>query len=128
MPGEKKKIEAQKALIERVCLKTGLDTDGLAGVVAVKPDTMRKLRAGYQLAGDQTLKLIGQVEHLKSIRVKEGTRAKTLNEKIDFVLQHGTSQEIAYLRDAAEFFYRQVSDRAPEVPRRKVRYGNGDEE
>lgn len=128
MPGEKKKIEAQKALIERVCLKTGLDTEGLADVVAVKPETMRKLRAGYQLAGDQTLKLIEQVEHLKSIRVKDGTRAKTINEKLEFVLQHGTPEEIAYLRDAVEFVYRQVLERAAELPRRKVRYGNGDEE
>jgi hypothetical protein len=125
---EQKKIEAQKALIERVCLKTGLDTDGLANVIAVKPETMRKLRAGYQLAGEQTLKLIEQVEHLKSTRVKDAVRAQTINSKLEFVLQNGTSDEIAYLRDAVEFVYRQVLARGVESPRRKVRYGGGGEE
>jgi len=121
MPSEKQRIEAQMALIERVCLKTGLDTDGLASVVGVKPDTMRKLRAGYQLAGEQTLKLIDQVEHLRSLKVQD--RMPTINQRIEWILNNGTPREIEMLKRMIDFLYDPAASRAAgRAARKSVRY------
>jgi hypothetical protein len=124
MGTEKKEIEAQKALIEGVCLKTGIDTDQLAELIGVKADTVRKLRAGYQLAGEQTLRLIRQVGELKSLKLRDQKRGGSIVDRIEWILQHGTPSEISILREQIAFLFEQVNSRRPKKQGGRVRYGS----
>jgi ribosome-binding protein aMBF1 (putative translation factor) len=121
MPGshrENDRIREQISVIERVCRDTGLSYEDLAEHVMVKPETMRKLRKGYQPASPQLLRAIKNVSSLRSVRVRESAKGgkDPLAEQIEFILQHGTLSEVQTVQAMIDAAYKQIRRRGPAKP------------
>jgi hypothetical protein len=105
--------------IERVCSETGLTPDQVADLVLITPDTMRKIRKGYQVASPHVMALIAGVPEMPTVenrtrvaeeaavfRVKAADPA--LPQKLDFILEHASLAESQMIRAMIETAYKQV--------------------
>lgn len=124
------KLREQVSLIERVVRESGLSFEELAEIVNVKPDTMRRLRKGYHLAGDSLLELIRRVPHLPSLKGRtnkksgqavvpqaqtESAEPVTVLDRFSFALTNATFSEQQIFIGAVEAAYRAITKRMREA-------------
>lgn len=113
----KKDLQAQAKVIEAACRASGLEHDEFARRLAIRPESLRKARKGYQAASDQLMAAIEQVSlsaqaearsnigshtplgHLQHAMAKAGIDAPTLAKKIGYRI--GVTQAVVEGRSRA---------------------------